>query len=529
MHQFTKHEFANAPNVLAGRTYNLSNFISGPYFHKLLREGSPSKRHPGAKKTGVQAQCCSVLNQELKAICYHGSGDVFIIPTDKIHQDIKNRNAYFYGDAYTTLDYYRPNQVEGALQPKITVGRVMDARKEKKQRKNLYGIAKQLASKSKKTHITEIMADLDGHMLAANYYKVPTKRVKRNVFAPVYSEIVRCKLDCLQIRQFYKLNGLDIDAIPILYLEGNEEFKRDKFLEKESFAGYLEKAISTDCQGFTEDVLEQTLKETLLRFFFTGKRGTDTEKFYTNEVIEDYVFKELKTQLLASEDIMPELKAKMVNSFNSVEEELKAAKKNSESYNNFRKRLDSIYAISSYLSQNKLDLGLHQFELVPFIGPNNEARVTDYNKIVFRAKDTGQEYEIRFPVRACNNAFSPFALKKFQQEYSDPSLTLNDLSIKAKPGLYKVDSNARPRRCEKITDPSELEQVSTEILNEIAVQLNNFQPNGREAKEEGQIKHDIMELIEEGHNYYKVSMNSPDPSSESDPDDPSNLEMKPGC
>jgi hypothetical protein len=94
---------------------------------------------------------------------------------------------------------------------------------------------------------------------------------------------------------------------------------------------------------------------------------------------------------------------------------------------------------------------------------------------------------------------------------------LEDISLKAKPTLFKVDNTVHPPGKVKITEPSELEQVSTQILVDISQQLNSWRPsNEQQAQQQEQIRHNVMELIVNGHNYSAV--NSCDPDNQNDND-----------
>lgn len=257
---------------------------------------------------------------------------------------------------------------------------------------------------------TEIDADLNAEMLLASFYRMGAARLLQGV------SIDDRKLDCLVNRKLHELYGMGsrVNEMPIVYISESGDMIRDSELEKTALDEFFLKRLE---QKSADDPKQFDLKKTIAvfagRFFFTGQEGTESYKFSTNEIVEQYIFNEFKQSILQKYDDIHN-KQLVEEAFDSVRQKMNEALNTQGKNEATRKDMQNIFRSLQLINENQDNApdGLNSiFSKLNIdysdVDPKSEYAVASKHELLFQFNSpkgkTEPIYKLSFPVSGIEN------------------------------------------------------------------------------------------------------------------------------
>ncbi len=330
-------------NFLASRSLTGFSTIGLPYFVKLNRDGSPAKYFANTTKTGIQAQCVSLVDKTLKRGPLHGAGILLEIPIDNICFDTYGKRCIFATDAGSQrqfiASYMEPKKVIVTYLSRL--GRdVVDPLNNQ-----AFESLQELKDSGplKKWKYNEIVANIENNMVKAfmiNYEaqsniwfrpqnpdeNTETYEQKKQLFQELEFNLLEenNEADLLRIKKYQQLLEKDISQIPIVEFKkavttsGNQESEDVQMVHRTDLEiitfedalikKFIKKLISNEHKKWDRNKeiviteafnLQKAFNDILYSFIHAGPKGTQGELFYTNEKINSYLLQELPTAIIA--------------------------------------------------------------------------------------------------------------------------------------------------------------------------------------------------------------------------------------
>jgi hypothetical protein len=180
---FESEDLASSDTFLASRAIGgLNNSPGMTWPAKLHRNKSVSSHQyvgtPTVKKTGVQAQCVSLISATTNAGPFPGVGDLFWIGNEDVVKDFYGVPAIYGGDAATQIKTIRPLDLSKPKQRSVAYVRrehhlpsgVSGERFTDKYSVQQFSTLQELSKHKQSGEHNEVVADLDGRKLAGSYF-----------------------------------------------------------------------------------------------------------------------------------------------------------------------------------------------------------------------------------------------------------------------------------------------------------------------------------------------------------------------